>query len=75
MNLYYKKRRWKLALIIIAMITFPLMIWYSNSLMDKIADDERNRIAIWADAVRRKSEVVAFTNDFFQTVRMRRCVI
>lgn len=68
MNLYYKKRRWKLALIIIAMITFPLMIWYSDSLMDKIADDERNRIAIWADAVRRKSEVVTFTNDFFKKV-------
>ncbi|MDR0368605.1 MAG: hypothetical protein LBH82_05635, partial [Bacteroidales bacterium] len=68
MNLYYRKRRWKLALIGIAMLTFPFMIWYSNSLMDKIAADERKRIAIWADAIRRKSEMVAFTNDFFSKI-------
>ena len=68
MNIYYKKRRWNLVLIVAAVIMFPFMIWYSNSLMDKIADDERNKIAIWADAIQRRSEVVAFTNDFFREV-------
>ncbi len=68
MNIYFKKRRWKLVLIVIAIITFPLMIWYSNSLMDKIADDERNKIAIWADAIQRRSEVVTFTNEFFKEI-------
>jgi len=68
MNIYYKKRRWKIALFIIAMVTFPLMIWYSNSLMDKIADDERKKVTIWADAIRRKSEMITFTNDFFQKI-------
>ena len=68
MNIYYKKRRWSFILIAVAVITFPLMIWYSNSLMDKIAKDERNKIALWADAIQRKSEVIAFTNDFFREV-------
>ena len=68
MNIYYRERRWKLVLIAAAVITFPLMIWYSNSLMDKIADEERNKIAIWADAIQRRSEVVAFTTDFFKEV-------
>jgi signal transduction histidine kinase len=36
--------------------------------MDKIAEDERNKIALWADAIQRKAEVVAFTNDFFVKV-------
>jgi len=57
-----------LVLIIAAVITFPLMIWYSNSLIDKIAEEERNKIAIWADAIQRRAEVVAFTNDFFREV-------
>ena len=68
MNIYYRKRRLNFVLIAVTIITFPLMIWYSNSLMDKIADDERNRIAIWADAIQRQAEVVAFTNDFFKEV-------
>lgn len=57
-----------MVLIIAAVITFPLMIWYSNSLIDKIAEEERNKIAIWADAIQRRAEVVAFTNDFFREV-------
>ena len=44
------------------------MIWYSNSLIDKIADDERNKIAVWANAIQRRSEVVAFTNNFFNVI-------
>jgi len=36
--------------------------------MDKIAEDERNKVAIWADAIQRRSEVVAFTNNFFKEV-------
>jgi signal transduction histidine kinase len=68
MNIYYKERRWNLVLIVAAIITFLLMIWYSNSLIDKIAEDERNKVAIWADAIQRRAKVVAFTNDFFKEV-------
>ena len=67
-NIYYKRRSRRLSLIALAIITFPLMIWYSNSLIDKIADDERNKIAIWANAIQRRSEVVTFTNNFFNVV-------
>ena len=67
-NIYYKRRSRRLVLIVIAIITFPIMIWYSNSLIDKIADDERNKIAIWANAIQRKAEVVTFTNNFFNVV-------
>jgi signal transduction histidine kinase len=44
------------------------MVWYSNSLMDKIARDERNKILIWTDAIQRRAEVVAFMNDFFEKI-------
>jgi signal transduction histidine kinase len=38
--------------------------------MDKVAKDERNKIIIWADAIQRRAEVVAFTNDFFKAIAM-----
>jgi signal transduction histidine kinase len=38
--------------------------------MDKIARDERNKILIWADAIQRSAEVVAFTNDFFKEIAL-----
>jgi signal transduction histidine kinase len=37
-------------------------------MMDKMAKDERNKIVIWAEAIQRKAEVVAFTNKFFREV-------
>jgi signal transduction histidine kinase len=36
--------------------------------MDKIAKDERNKITIWTNAIQRRAEVVAFTNDFFKEI-------
>ncbi|MDR1181775.1 MAG: HAMP domain-containing histidine kinase [Bacteroidales bacterium] len=68
MDIYFRKRRWNLGFIVIVIITFLLMVWYSNSLMDKMAKDERNKITIWANAVQRKAEIVAFTNNFFKEV-------
>jgi signal transduction histidine kinase len=36
--------------------------------MDKIARDERNKIVIWADAIRRRADIIAFTNDFYKEI-------
>jgi signal transduction histidine kinase len=44
------------------------MVLYSNSLMDKMAKDEHNKIVLWADAIQRRAEMVAFTNKFFKEI-------
>lgn len=66
MNTSYIK--WKWILFIGALIFFSLTIWYSNILVDDIAQGERNKIEIWANAIQRKACLVKYTNEFFQKV-------
>jgi len=62
---HYKTRKWNLVLAVAATLTFPILVWYSNRLMDKIAQDERGKIRIWADAIQRKADLITYSNDFF----------
>ena len=68
MNPSYVK--WKWLLFVAAIVFFTLTIWYSNVLIDNIAQDERNKIKIWADAIQRKASLVKYTNDFFDKIRI-----
>ena len=65
---HYKTRRWSLILAIAAMVTFPLLAWYSNSLMDKIAQEEQEKIRIWASAIQRKADMVTYSNELFSFI-------
>lgn len=65
MNIYSKKQQWKVLLFITALIIIFTSLWYTNSLVKKIADDERTKVKLWADAVQRKAKLVKFTNDLF----------
>jgi len=65
MNLYHKKQRWKIALLGIAILLVAASLWFSFSIVDKVQDREVNRIEQWADAVKRKSELVNLTNSAF----------
>lgn len=65
MNLYHKKQRWKIALLGIAILLVAASLWFSFSIVDKVQNREVNRIEQWADAVKRKSELVNLTNSAF----------
>jgi signal transduction histidine kinase len=65
MNLYHKKQRWKIALLGIAILLVAASLWFSFSIVDKVQQREVNRIEQWADAVKRKSELVNLTNSAF----------
>ncbi|MBD3635767.1 MAG: HAMP domain-containing histidine kinase [Crocinitomicaceae bacterium] len=65
MNLYHKKQRWKIALLGIAIVLVAASLWFSFSIVDKVQQREINRIEQWADAVKRKSELVNLTNNAF----------
>ena len=62
MNTSYAK--W--TLFIAAIVVFVLTIWYSDILIEKIAQDERNKVSIWANAIQRKATLVKYTNDFLK---------
>ena len=69
MNYYTKKKRWKWVLFTVAVIIVTGSLWYTNILVKKIARSERNNVRIWADAIQRKANLVAYTETFFEQIR------
>jgi two-component system, sporulation sensor kinase D len=69
MNLYTKKRKWKWILFTSASVIFILLLYYSNTLVKGIADEERRKVRIWADAITYKAELVSHTDKFFEVIR------
>ncbi len=52
MNIYQRKYRWKLLLIIAATIIVGISIWYTNDLGREIAQQERKKVELWANATK-----------------------
>ncbi len=69
MNIYTKKQRWKWLLFIVAIVIVFTSLWYTTKLAKKIANDEKEKVKLWADAVQRKAKLVKFTNDLFQKLQ------
>ncbi len=70
MNIYSKKQRWKWALFVIALLIIFTSLWYTNNLVKRIANDERAKVSLWADAVRKKAELIKKTNDLFSRIKL-----
>lgn len=69
MNLYHKKQRWKIILLIVAILLVAASLWFSNTIVKKVAQREVDRVEQWADAVKRKADLVNLTNNAFEELR------
>jgi len=69
LNIYSKKQHWKIYLLGFAAIIVGLSLYYTNTLVKKIAEDERQKVRIWADAVQNRSSLVRVTDEFFEEMR------
>ena len=69
MDIYLRKKRWKLTLFIGAVIIVTASLWYTNILVRHIREDERQSVKIWADAINRKADLVNFTNKLFEGIK------
>ena len=69
MNLYHKKQRWKIILVLIAIFLVGFSLWYSNTVVNKVAKKEKDRVTQWADAIKRKADLVNLTNNTFDALR------
>lgn len=69
MNIYKQKRQWKTVLFMVAVVIVGVSLWYTNVLVRKIAQDERNKIQTWADAIHHKVTLVNSTNKFYEQLR------
>ncbi len=70
MNIYTRKQNWKIVLFVIAIVIIIVSLWYTNSLVKKIADEERTKVKLWAEAVQKKAKLVRFTNELFIKIKL-----
>lgn len=69
MNIYSRKKRWKIVLATIALVIISLSIYYTNNLVKQFATEERNQVRNWADAVERRASLMRYQEDFFIALR------
>ena len=50
MQIYTHRQRWKAILIIVAALIGVATTWYTNVLVQELAEDERSKIELWAEA-------------------------
>ena len=53
-----------------ALIIVGASLWYTNTLVNKIAKDERKKLELWADAVQKKAKLVKYTNELFNKIKV-----
>lgn len=69
MNIYNRKKQWKLFLFAVALAIVAGSMWYTNIIVNKVAQEEKKNIRIWADAIHRKTTLVKYIENFFQQIR------
>lgn len=69
MNLYSNKQKWKIALLLIAILMVAASLFVSNEIVSKVREREKERITHWADAIRKKADLVNLTNRTFDELR------
>lgn len=69
MNLYSNKQKWKIALMVITLILVGASLFVSNSIVSRMGERERDRAEQWADAIKKKLELVRLTDRTFSQLR------
>lgn len=69
MDLYASKQRWKLLLVVLALLVVGASLFYSNQSIQKIGERERSKAKQWALALRKKAELVELSSDIFTALQ------
>jgi anti-sigma regulatory factor (Ser/Thr protein kinase) len=69
-DIYKKKILWKWLLFMGGVCIVLISLFYTNSIVKKIAADERTNVSLWADAIQRKAALVNYTKDFFGKIEI-----
>ncbi len=51
------------------MVIVGITLWYSNHIAEKIRAGEREKVELWSEAIRRRAELVKFTENLFENLR------
>lgn len=69
MKLYSNKQRWKIALMIAALIMVGMSLFFSNHIVSKVGEQERQHAKQWAGAIKKRVELIQLTNRTFMQLR------
>jgi two-component system, sporulation sensor kinase D len=69
MNIYSNKQRWKIILLVLALVFVGISLYVSNRIVSKVHDREKERAKQWAGAIKKKVELVRLTNQTFIQLR------
>ena len=65
-TIYSRKSNVKLLLLLIALVIGASTFFYTNKLVQRIADEERRKVKLWAEAIEKKADLVRFTSILFK---------
>ena len=68
-KLYSTKQIWKVILSIVAIIIIGVSLWYTNYLASKIQDEEKLRVKLWSETVKKQAQLVNLTNQTFEQLK------
>lgn len=57
MNIYTQKQRWKLYLLLGAMIIAVVSSWYTDKLVKKLSEEEKKKVELWAEGTKRLADM------------------
>ncbi|NNM15965.1 MAG: HAMP domain-containing histidine kinase, partial [Bacteroidia bacterium] len=63
MNIYARKQRWKIFLLITAVIISVSSLWYTNNLVNKLRAQEQKKVELWAEGTRQLSDISVESGD------------
>jgi two-component system, sporulation sensor kinase D len=68
-DLYSNKQKWKIVLLVFALTIVGAFLYVSNSIVSRVGERETERARQWADAIRKKLELVQLTTTTFTKLR------
>ena len=71
MDIYSRKKRWKLLLAVLAIVIIAASFFYTNILVSRFAQEEKKNVKIFAAAVHRKARLVRFTETLFRQLQQQ----
>ncbi len=69
MNLYSRKQRFKILLLFLAVLIVGASLWYSSFIVNKIREEERERVELWSEAVKKRLSLINYTEKLFADLR------
>jgi len=69
LGFYSGMQRWKWLLLLFAGLIVAISLFFTDTLVKRIAADERQRVILWADAVQKRASLVSYTERFFEEIK------